>query len=506
METGKQSVLRFALIATCFILSGCGLYLHDARLTGPAAKADDSLSKANTLAPFDQQLGILQSFAQEEDRAVATYWTSARNADLARLLATGNPQALSDAVRLRLERLVGANATDQSFTASLSVLVGDRTRERDLEQLYEGYAQDYRLQYDRLKPAGDTANTACPVLRDAVPEAEADRLTTLPDPLQQARGRMAKNCWEAGRARAAVEAVDATIARSDGELKRALTELRQTEAEIGSPGQLSQHAVQLQAEVTRAEAYAKNGGAEADLAEFRNRVGELLGNVGIAARLAGWTKISDDVDKLLRAEVCAAEEGEVDADTLTAADCGNVSPTSTTGRAAATWAFAEAVAALVQANSPRSRSAQWLLAAKAIIAAEKAAARLQLAEARLRGAAQLRRLEAMLREVSALHDSRAVLAGGSVPTCTGAAYSCGFATYAEAWNQGRLPAEVLLYRPIQLTREYAVRRARAVAEKQRALALAGTGSLRAYAAGGLQPEAVAQALIDLGILGVNVGN
>lgn len=503
----SRSCKRNALLVMAMLgLGGCGTYLHDARLVGPADKADNLLTASNTLAPFDQQLTILEGFAQEEDLAVARYWAATRNAHLASQLARSDRSELNSVVNGRIEQLVAANvANDDAQLDLLASLPGERTRERNEIARYESRAADARRVYDRLKPQGDARDTSCGALRAAISKASAEELLRSQSALDNALGEMTLNCWSAHEHQQTLARIDASFDGAGGLIQSGYRSVARSEQVVGSETSLPEYAAQLQAEIDRAEQYAESG-AEADLARFRDGVGQILTAAGNATRLAGWSKVSDEIDKLLRAEVCAAADGEVDAATKEAAECGEMSPTSTSGRATALWAFAEAVATLVQANSQRGRSVRWLLAAKAIVTAERAEARLQLDQSRRDLATHRRRLEALTNELAALRDSRRALAGSTLPTCAGSAFDCGFAAYSESWNVGRLPYNVLAYRTVQTTREYAVRRARSVAEKQRALALAGTATIRAYTAGGIRPEVIAQALLDLGLIGITGSN
>ena len=82
---------------------------------------------------------------------------------------------------------------------------------------------------------------------------------------------------------------------------------------------------------------------------------------------------------------------------------------------------------------------------------------------------------------------------------------CAFAAYVDAWNEGRIPAEVLRYHPVQIQRSFAVRRSRAIAQRQHILAASGTASLRDYGAGGVRAPEVAQAISDLVVIGLIPG-
>mgnify|MGYP001506861173 FL=1 len=64
---------------------------------------------------------------------------------------------------------------------------------------------------------------------------------------------------------------------------------------------------------------------------------------------------------------------------------------------------------------------------------------------------------------------------------------------------------VLRYRPIQIDREFTVRRARAAALKEYVLASSGVGTLQEYGASGIKAALIAEALFDAALLGVNIG-
>lgn len=261
-------------------------------------------------------------------------------------------------------------------------------------------------------------------------------------------------------------------------------------------------------ETIKAADDAAKTGTTASLQAFESKLSTLLSPLSQAAQFAGWDHAAQEIDQLLRARVCSADAAVVDAALRTASRCDDIDASSTAGQEAATWAFARALAQLADTNRAGSRSVHWLIAAKAIVAAEKADAQLRLDLAGKRAAVESQRVEALLREAITLHEAVAATSGvvqsgrSTANGCFGQSEACALAIYAEAWNTGRIPAEVLRYRTVQLDREYAVRRARVVAGRYRALGLAGTASLQAYAEGGITPETLAQLFIDLTLLGV----
>ncbi len=495
-----------ALLASC-ALSGCSVYLHDERLVTPATTAETSLTSASTTAPFDVQLAHLGAFAQEEDVAVARYRVAERDQQLARLVA-GNFTApsLSELVDDRL-KVLAPDAIDKPDVLT-KIIARELTRRRILEdksqseRLAARERENFVSTLARLNPPDAEARVAkagCKDVKATIPKSRVDQTIASPEEVDRALGHLAKQCWIIDKQTAEVAEIDDRV-RSAGGLIAGIVDAL-AEAETQTEPDLSPVAVDLQVQIKKAEAASKAAKAES-LDSMRDDIEQVLDAVGQAARLAGWEKVDAAVAKLLRAQVCGAPKDSVDVDKLARAECDKVQTSSTTGKAAATWAFAEALSQLLQSNDKNLRTTQWLLAAKAIVAAEKANAKLQLDQAKATATAQRSRLSAYLEELSSLTFARTALTSGSSPGCTGRRASCAFGAYVISWNRSRIPGEVLEYRPIQIDREYAVRRAKAVAEKQRALALVGAGTLKAGAEGGLKPELIAQLLLDLTLIGV----
>jgi hypothetical protein len=358
-----------------------------------------------------------------------------------------------------------------------------------------------RLQLPDAEARG--AKSGCKDVKITVPLARVNETIASANEADRALGYLAKQCWIIDEQTAKIAQINARSEAAGGLITKIAKSLAAAEAQ--TEPDLSPVAADLQKQITKAEAAAKEAKAES-LVAIRDDIEQILDGVGQAARLAGWEKVEEAMSKLLRAQVCSAPKDSVDADKLAKAECDKVEPSSTTGKAAATWAFAEALSQLLQSNDKNLRTTQWLLAAKAIVAAEKVNAKLQLDQAKAIAVAERSRLSAHLEELSSLAYARTALAAGSSPGCTGSRVSCAYGAYTLSWNRGRIPGEVLEYRSIQIDREYAVRRAKAMAEKQRALAIVGASTLKAGADGGLKPELIAQLLLDLTLIGVTAGN
>ena len=502
-----------ALLATT-TLPGCGVYLHDERLVTPSTTAETSLTSANTVAVFDTQLGHLKAFAAEEDLAVARYLVALRDHDMARLIA-GNYQApnLSDIVNDRITELAPNYLSDDDVLLELADVEAEFTRQAGLKELHQrSVARSLRTYERRIRDpkhglkddaiAARLAKAGCKDMRAGLTKAAARALAGSKDELDEARGNLALGCWS-------IDDADQKIAgglqKMDGagglleEIGKAVTK-----AEADVTTDLSPATQKLQAQIAAAEAASKKADTES-LASLREDIRKALDGLGAGSRLAGLEKIDEAIGKLLKAEVCSAAEGTVDATKLEEAKCDEVEATSTTGKVSAAWAFAEVLSQLLQAQNKDLRSTQWLLAAKAIVAAEKADAKLKADQARATASAQRARIMAHLRELSGLVSARLKLAGKGSAECQSGDLGCAFGYYALSWDNGRIQGGVLAYRPIQIEREYAVRRAKSAAERQRALALVGVSTLKAGAEGGLKPELIAQLLLDLTLIGVTAG-
>jgi hypothetical protein len=501
---GRMKRLFLACAGLSVLLSGCGAYLHDASLVAPATTANARLTQATTLAPFDDQLVKLEAFAREEDLAVASWWTAQRDSKLAGLIA--QPDWATE-IAASANRRLTILAPRLDMTSDAIVRSQNRTgaRQEDRQDLAheERVIARFQIAWAVVAP-GDPRKTDCASLRAEISEAGAAALAMGATDREKALGYLVGSCWGAETYRARLADLDAALANAGGTLAEANAALLAAQRPLGSD--LSAEAQALADAVKAAEAAAELGTAKS-LADFEKKLSDVLKPLSQAAQLAGWDHAGKEIDQLLRARVCASGAG-IDEALRTEAECGALVATTTVGREAALWAFARAAAQAADANRPNSKSVQWLIAAKAIIAAEKTDAQLSLDLAAKQAAVETQRVDALLREAIALKEAIAATTAVADPLrtqavgCFGVPEACALAVYAEAWNAGRIPAEVLRYRTVQLDREYAVRRARVVAGRYRALALAGTASLQAYGEGGITPETLAQLFFDLTLLGV----
>ncbi len=536
-------------MTACLLLSGCqSVYLHDEGLKTSTAKAHEALAGVTPLKPFDDQLANLEAFAQREDLAAAEFWAGVRDKHFNAYLSLGEDGRIDFMGKYIWARLPALTTdTDPLSLNGLPSLPAILTRAWEGKANAEEQAEHWRRAYlerwselegPKQKQERAEAKRAAGRTGDGGEEKEepkkpdlrckavlADTTSEADGELRALRNEIRANCLTIADQEKIIAAKRKSLEEAGGEIGEAAIQAIDIEAE--TKVELSERGQEIEA-VIKAAAKADKASAQAGLLALRAKIRELLGKVddaqqaaaeapGAGSLLAGWEEADQTIDALLRAEICDAPDGAVDKPTKDAAKCPDIAAPTTTGRAQAAWAMMKALAQLQDAGDEARRSANWLLAAKAIIGAERADAALKLQEAKARSAVARQRLDALVAEAGGLIKAQKWLSASGNPkpdhkdfgdceydlTVSRPANShCAFAFYADAWNRGRVPAEMLKYRPIQLDREYGVRRSRAVAEKQYALARAGVATLKEYGEGGIMPETIAQMILDLGTMGV----
>jgi hypothetical protein len=489
--------------ATALLLASCAgpLYIHSPSMEKAAASAAAALpNETDALKAFDEQLANLDRFAADEDLAASRYWTGARDAHFVRLIAMDRSidrsRRLTQQVDRRLVELTGSAQIGDPIDPAAAMAQ---------KSALESFANSQRRAYARAEGAVPDRDLTCKTAIAAVSQAEADRLVASGNSLDAPVGQIARFC----RAIAHQDAIINQLATADGAIGEAIraaaAATKQEETD------LSDRADALKQQIDRAETFAEKEASVVQLRAFADDVKKLLVDATAGAKAVGWEKAGEGIDKILKAQVCSSDA--VDEAAKTEAKCGDVTPTSTTGRIVATWGLAKALAQLADASDQRRRSVNWLLAAKAIIAAETADATLGFEEAKAVAAAHRKRLEFLQREAIYLGQAKRSATGprgdchrGLVGGDTGPNPHCQFASYVDSWNEGRIPAQILDYRPIQVSRTYAVKRQRAIARKQHVVAAAATATLKDYGARGLSAAIIGQALFDAALLGVGIGD
>ena len=491
--------------AVALLLTACAgpLYVHSPSLEKATATAATALpNEAEALTPFEEQMANLDRFASKEDMAVTRYWIGVRDAHFIRLIAmapSDRKQRLMAQVDQRLIKLTGSS--------QLAPLI-DPTAAHTQKKALESLANSQRQIYADTQGAVPNRDLTCETVTANLSEEDANAYIASGDPLNAPVGAIAQLC----RKIAIQDAIINQFASAGGLIKeatQAAAAATQQEAVDFSP-----HAIALQEQIDRAETFAKTQASAEQLRLFADGVRKVLSDATVGAKAAGWEKVGAGIDKILAAQACFSDTigGAVEAQ----CDESKVPPTSTTGRIVAAWELTKALAQIADANDQRRRSIHWLLAAKAIIAAETAGATLAFEEAQALAAAHRQRLTFLQREALYLAqakvsahgprgDCHGGLAGGAAGGDSTANPYCQFASYVDSWNEGRIPAQILEYRPVQMTRLYAVKRQQVIARKQYVLAAAATATLKDYGAGGLNAAIIGQALFDAALLGVSIG-
>jgi hypothetical protein len=500
-RTGSGWPAVAALLAGAGLATGCaGVHIYSPSLdTATAAAAKNLPPEAEALKPFDDQLGNLGTFATQENQAAARFWVGVRDAHFVRLIAmdgsTDRSKRLASEIDNRLIVLTGSATVNTPTDPAASAL-----RKAELES----HAASQRRAYLRAPKAESGKDLSCAGLRKYISDDQAAVMAASNSNTDSPLGQIVLICRN-------IDAHDlvinqfATLQGAIGEANRAAQAVAaNTSTDLSDRGNL------LQDEIAAAKDFSEKDASVEKLRQFQKDLKKILDPAKLGAQAVGWTQAGDAIDKLLKGQLCGASE--VDDATKNDAKCGKDAPTSTTARVEATWGLAKALAQLSDANNPRRRSTNWLLAARAIISAEQADAALALQEAKAEAAAAAKRVVYLQRELVYLAAAKKS-ATGPRPTChqgrpggdRGPNPHCLFAAYVDAWNEGRIPAEILLYQPVQIQRSFAVQRARTVAQMQYTLTAAGTGTLKDYGAGGLKAALIAQGLFDAAIVGFGIG-
>ena len=517
-------IVMFGFVVAEPIAGSAQIYGHSDRLqkaTDAAATAFPD--QATALKPFDDQLANLTAFAPQEDLVVAQYWASVRDQQMTYAIGapdtTTGAKLLSDDVDRRLATLLGAgNPVNETGWLTVPVLFNQRGNTVRAAARIADDLSDARADYQKTEPVGKSRDLTCPAVLGPQPEPPEGP----PEPGKQAQDaifvKLVTLCHQEQTASSSantnsVAAIDAQIiAIADGgipgaphgALAAALLDLET--AETATKPNLAPVNAKLAAEIAKATALSKTDDATGLLA-FRDAINSVLKTVSPATKVAGLDKVSTALDALLLSDTC--DSAKVTDDAKKAAGCDKIEAQSTTAKVQAIWGFAQALAQLSDASDPHRRSAQWLAAAKAIVQADKDDAELDAAQKKMEAEILRNQVRALAFEGADLVAARMAAAGKPTKCFTSAKvgavdkqFACTLAPLVDAWNDGRIVAEVDTFRLIQFEREYAVRRARAAAAKQYALAQAGITSAKAYGAGGIKSATVAQILFDAAVLGL----
>jgi hypothetical protein len=482
-------------ILTLTASGGCStLYVNDANLAKQADAADAAVQAADTINPYTVQLANLQALGAQEDQAVAALGVARRDAFVAKHLGDP-PAALAQALKgdacARLADLSGGTpcAADGASVKLFNALAALSHRIAVAQAVVDddqATAASIRADYERDKTSDDTDKDSCVAILNP-PAGPPPKVSAA------AAGhynRLIRLCQSLDTAQKALAAIGSAPNFGAGSpLGKALAE---SAPPAPNPASVGPNDEVLKAQIKAAAALSKDGNA-ATLATFQAEVERLLRDASTAAKIAGLKTLQAGISDQLNGDLCTQTPP------VNGTDCKAIAATSASGRAVAVWTALQALAQVLDANDPRYRSASWLAAANAILAAEKQDAQIQAdAEAQ---AASLARTRLFRLAAAASHLAEAHGFAAKTKPCSGAdpAY-CGLAATLAAWNEGLIPADVLAYRETQVFSQTVVRRQRAAQTEQQALARSASASLKAYADGGVPPSVIAQLLVDAGLI------
>jgi len=473
-------------------LSGCAsVYLNDADLAKKTDSADAAVQAADTLRPYATELASIDAFSAQQDQAVAARDVAQRDDFFASHLVEDAATLLSsldkDACK-RLKGLLGPQGCGSARAAE--TLQNLRTRMVGYQRLAiedQASVAATRAAYERLRAPGDSAPDDCDsALRKPPPAGMTPAVSNAFQDVKSDCTALAVP--QDGLARTlAAAALDPASALGQAESEASAAIARTTAAGVNDAA--------LRQAISDAAALSASGNL-ADLKALQDKLGDVFKYATPAARIAGLTSVQTRLDQIQTGLICAPGSA--------VAKCTAVAAASTSGRTAAVWAGLEALAHYFDANDPRYRSATWLAAANAILAAEKADARLQAQAAKETAALASARADRLWRATKYLEQVHQIVRDPSGPAVrticpdTPAAF-CALAADLDAWNYGLIPDGILQARESLVFARASVRRQLAAQTEQQALARAASASLKNYADGGIPPAVIAQLLVDLGL-------
>jgi hypothetical protein len=477
--------------------SGCAkLYIHDSARERETAAAREQLDQLSLGDTFTRQEQILLAFATDEDAAVADYAAALRDQTLTQLIRPDPLDSSSEAGVTRLLKQVngdlrtlhGTDVIDDRMLGDLAVLPQRRTL---FNQHLERAQQDYvaaTAEIQTLVPEGD-GSYVCGALS---PPALASQ--------DEAVENLFRQIGLACRA----------LAREDP--------INELELTGGRLADLRREQQELVARILAGRAQAKvltdkindlndraKDPAAPDLNSLIQNIKSQIEQAQPLAKLAGAQAINQVLEQLLTIEL---------SDASAASDGGSGDTTSATTRRATAFLRlfdATSEAANAFSSEPNIQRVNSLLVALAGVRHELNMAQLEVD----RDQDQLRiveaQIDAVLRQLSELARARLLLAASlpqerafadlrrSDPPQRDRAVAA-LAAYATAWNVGEIPYWVLVFRDVQIDRAFAVKQAATTAQDYRTVLQPALAQLEAYGAGGVPPEAIAQALGNLGII------
>jgi hypothetical protein len=465
-----RAVARVGLYAGCLALAGCaGIYLHDADLQ-TRTDAADAAARAHPIdAAFVAELSQLKDGDQKEALAVAHYMTAVRDRRVAEVAGIDDAQKraekLGHVIAQRWGDLFNGPVTSQTIANladSPAALQDEEAKLAERQQAYLDFHALYR---------GPLTDLSCKAIATPTPD-----LTT---PL----GRMQKACSEMSKPLPIPGFGDA----AGPVAKQALFDWREARQMLDAPS-----AANIDGAIEKVIDDAKNQSDEAKAVDdAAKELANVFQDATAVAALAGWTKLDQQLSGVLTGLGCASSAPD-------ATTCGAVKPATMAGRTKAIVVLAQAIAKVSDAAKNGGKQGFALQAAKAIAAAQKADAQARVDQARALVDLRERRLIALAAEGRYLAEAQAEL-DNDERGCGAEKVACALTLYGLSWDRGRIPFMLLRFSEDDLARETWVARTRIIANEQEAVLTSATASLKAYGAGGIKPELVAQLLQAAGL-------
>lgn len=473
-------------------LSGCAsVYVSDPGLAKQADTADAAVVSADTLKPYATQLANLDVFSAQQDLAVAERDVATRDAVVAQTIGAPEAKRLkdlsADACRRLVEVVGGDPCSDPAELTALSYFAQQLAVDSYVIGEDQRTLNSSRAAFERLRQPSDPADDDCDAVAGLqLPAAGTGTL------IQTQLSDIQSDCKALNDAIAALDKLIIRLgAAPDKALRVAYAATLPPPKAAPSPNAMD---AAIKQQIAAAASLAKTGDV-ASLAEYQKNVEIALKDASAAAKIVRLGDLQKGIGDLLTGTLCSPPP-------KSGVDCSTLASASTSGRAASVWSLMQAIAQNFDANDPRMRSANWLAAANAILAAEKTDAKIQVAAERDEAASADARFQALGRAATSLAKV-ALFDRQSKMECPGAPRSrCATAAYLDAWNTGLTPADVLAYRDTLILRRTIIKKQLAAQTEQQSLARAASASLKAYADGGVQPATIAQLIFDAGLLGV----
>jgi hypothetical protein len=504
-----------------FPLAGCDtLYLHNQSMSDKATKVTTAFNAVDISRMFNEQQAILDGFIKEEDAAVAAFVVARRDQQLARYIRSTSSvppsesliAGLAHEIKAQLDQTWGPQPRDTAVYDRLENLYDADSIARMFQADRDAIAKDLADRFRRRFP-DDKREVGCDVLR---------KIATRPaggDPREDSYRRV----WDA--CRRVVQPLDANVP-SDGLIGRTLSDLLRQEEAAAKARQDAEAARQSIKKLANANKAAKipedcakltdaplAGSAEAELIELYCRSQKYLEQGSAAAKVAGWTEISEQLNTYLSAELReAAGEGA----TAEAA----AEKTQKTRQAESILALLRATAAATDAfaTEPRIRRVNATLMAIADAQQQRDEAQLRYDREQDLIAISRARLSALLRKAAHLATAERTIIGirdaaGQPPRATGFTalrsanpgeptlrMAAALAAYSRAWTNGDVPYDVLRFKEVQVERAHNVKLAAATGANFIAFLKPALNEIEAYYKGGIMPETIARALGYAGVI------